>query len=1372
MNKKFLLSLLGMICCIMSYAAATRPVAGKYYRIVNQSYSTVISESKFEKTLSCQEKGTNSDWKQIWTVVTSGTKTGIQNSMTKHYIQSQGSTSAQFQTGSALTAVTFEDTDDNHLLIKCGGYLHCDGSSNVVNWYDTSNEGDHWTFVEVSIDEAALATAQAEFAEAEAQADELKAIASKSATYAKLFTPFFEDNACTTLKSEYAQMSDDELKAAMAEAGLPVQLQTIGVKIKNQWSDEFNPEFSKTFRVQNYKCYTRAGEAKSYTRGTQINDMNNITGIWTNAVQLLYVFVDSDIPSGTSLRLAQTSGDLGRAWYDNGTTLKKGMNIIYCSTDLSNNWIMYAAPFSLKKPIADYPEIKIHIEGGEVIGYTDVTDLDEASANAQWKERVMHANNLMKSKGYTDLTTDRLNYIVRGKYGMMIFPLECYNQIWTNKSYNGQYTANYRIWKSMKFYDNVLMWEWGAMGITKRVLDGEAAPGLSRENMTGGDDIVPTYVNNHAAAMMMFNGGKNPYSSDSYTCMPGVGGVESSYNAERADFDTWCVGHESGHNNQGTINLESSMESSNNYFSNIITYLHGYRMSRGMNFDENYDQYTLTNTLFPHRSISMTLRMYYNLYLYYHRCQKKTDFSPTLFHLLREDPMQFSGGGWYEGPNGGANRGSANTTWIKFYKKVCEAAQEDLTEYFRMWGFFVPCKDAYCGDYTSYYVTLTQKEIDAAIAEVKSKGYPENKQICFVEDRLQAQVRFDNWANGTSKKPDNGGTVRDTKWLQDYHGNLGYCDDYLPENFKEGKYTYIASGTQVALEGEGGVGIIVYDKDGKIAYMANRLTFNIPASLASQEYTIKVINADGTEVVVEDALIAGTPEQKKQALLAAINSTNDIFALEDNTGKKVGFYTAEVLATLKDLVAQGQAAIKAGDVDNYVTIAKAISAELLSILNNEDAMQKIKSNAVYVLESKKNSGKLLTATSTGLKTGTSKTSKAAQWAFVPTTSEGVYYLQNYNTRNLITVTLSDGSVSGWACDATSLTNGYKTLVKSAGNGTFYLETSDEAKSINISGADGSIISWSPDEGSKWYITLVTEIDEYTKEDINELIASTNDLVNGVCTYTELDTKHTLQCTDETAADYISTNAPDPTDTTHGIDKLIDGKTTTYFESNHTNNSATKAYHYLLVDLGEGNAVDQVKFTMRSASGMHDVKPTTVKVMGSTDGTSFSTLKTLTDLPNANNKVTTYNSDVIKGANAYRFWRFQVNATNTENADKYPYFALAKFELSDHAVTIEKNAGYDALDNALITAAKEAGNTATNNLKGLITVLNNYDTYTTLLKAYNALLEAAKAIDPSAGIDDITIGSTENGAIYDLQGRRVYNPQPGNIYIINGRKIKK
>ena len=114
--------------------------------------------------------------------------------------------------------------------------------------------------------------------------------------------------------------------------------------------------------------------------------------------------------------------------------------------------------------------------------------------------------------------------------------------------------------------------------------------------------------------MMLYNG-SNPYSSDNYTCMPSVGGVESSYNAERQDFDTWCVGHESGHNNQSTINLPSSMESSNNYFSNIITYQWGYRMSRGMNFDENL-QYWKTKTMFPQRSISMTLRMWYNLYLY------------------------------------------------------------------------------------------------------------------------------------------------------------------------------------------------------------------------------------------------------------------------------------------------------------------------------------------------------------------------------------------------------------------------------------------------------------------------------------------------------------------------------------------------------------------------------------------------------------------------------------------------------------------------------------------------------------------------------------------------------------------------------------
>jgi hypothetical protein len=71
------------------------------------------------------------------------------------------------------------------------------------------------------------------------------------------------------------------------------------------------------------------------------------------------------------------------------------------------------------------------------------------------------------------------------------------------------------------------------------------------------------------------------------------------------------------------------------------------------------------------RDVNSQLRMYYQLYLYYHQAQKNTSFFPNLFKALREDPLVI----W----------GNSNNSSLKFVRKVCEVAQEDLTDFFTAW---------------------------------------------------------------------------------------------------------------------------------------------------------------------------------------------------------------------------------------------------------------------------------------------------------------------------------------------------------------------------------------------------------------------------------------------------------------------------------------------------------------------------------------------------------------------------------------------------------------------------------------------------------------------------------------------------------------
>lgn len=47
----------------------------------------------------------------------------------------------------------------------------------------------------------------------------------------------------------------------------------------------------------------------------------------------------------------------------------------------------------------------------------------------------------------------------------------------------------------------------------------------------------------------------------------------------------------------------------------------------------------------------------------------------------------------------------------------------DITEFFTAWGFLRPINNN-INDYGNKMVTVTQKQIDDLVAEIKAKGYP------------------------------------------------------------------------------------------------------------------------------------------------------------------------------------------------------------------------------------------------------------------------------------------------------------------------------------------------------------------------------------------------------------------------------------------------------------------------------------------------------------------------------------------------------------------------------------------------------------------------------------------------------------------------
>ena len=605
----------------------------------------------------------------------------------------------------------------------------------------------------------------------------------------KLRDKYFEDAACTQLKAEYLAMSDSALAAAFAEGGMPEFMTEIALKLKNNnWNT-----YEKDFRIHSYKAYSDAKYWNEKMKSSGGSYMGNPTGIYAGGLESLYVFVDSDIPEDATLYLA---GIVDRDLISNaktGKSLSKGLNIIDGVKD-ALYYVLYTADTrSQTKKLSEWPEIKIHIQGGVVNGYYDVARKSD--------------------KDYTALLNAATHkyFTVKSQNAIFNFERSAYKEVWPRT-----------IDRSIEWFDSLTVWQQELMGYRESVASGKR--NCEPFFLTGGEDIAPTYYNNPNFAIQGDQNDGGYANSSSYrTCYNSVECIRNSFDVSRFDMDEWCAGHECGHNNQATINLEGGAEVSNNFFSNTCRYFLGRTTSGGDPLAVTMREYANHET-FAVRGSSM--RMYYQLFLYYHQARKNTSFFPNLFKALREDPLKIYN------PNSVYGRESM----MKFVRKACEVAQEDLTDFFTAWGFFEPVKNLSINLYGQYTMTVSQGNIDNTLKEISK--YPKNRSILFIEDRVDYVL-----TNGLFSTP---GQKRRESDLVGKCGDLGQFTDYLPGAATEpSSYTYIQSDSMYSMMGTGGVGFLALDKDSNFVYAANTLNFTIPSSIGT-DFKLYSVDADGT----------------------------------------------------------------------------------------------------------------------------------------------------------------------------------------------------------------------------------------------------------------------------------------------------------------------------------------------------------------------------------------------------------------------------------------------------------------------------------------------------------------------------------------------
>lgn len=1058
--KSLFLALLVMVSC----AVMAQVESGKVYRIVSAKYNTVITANPVSHELSCVTPGGSSDYQQMWmfTKEENG-KYSIMNVFTGRYIQNQNGTNVKFKTGSEK--VFFEVKENSYGGVynidannRAEGWgLHCDGSSNVVPWKYGPNDGEvsgtEWTFELVSITKAEMDAALAEFATYN------DVIVNKAAIVEKV-SALFSDKAGTTLKAEYASMSDDALKAKME--GVPADLQQAIIKVKNgSWATEDRANLGeKNFRIYDYKPYSNPEQWKDILYHRPFNRINNPTGICSESDKgFIYVFVDK-IPEGAEMWLAEMNGT---AYFGMDTQLVEGLNIVPSAVKDGVLYIRYivdthtgfdVATKSGPKKLRDYPAVKVHVEGGYVNGFWSK---ERGHTNEDW---VYMGQKMFRNELAVQAVGDHSVLNFRKKEFLQ--PSKGYD-IW---GYLEQGCPD-KIEEVMKYWD---FWN-------------------KRQRYYMGLDKYYDYFNNKQLAMSDDGGFMD---AGNYRTHYNNNTLNTIVNLDRISRDggsAWGPLHEIGHTNQYAFEIVGTSEVSNNALANFTIFDTGTHTSRGWNMDaqikdfENKIPYVVRGEReYGSELFSMT-RMYFQLFLYFHAAGWKTDFYPVLFEELRRDRLE----GWpvrssEEKDANGFYKNSVNAKndQLKFVEKCCSIAQMDLTEFFEAWGFFIPMKNAFVGDYGYHWVYLLQEDIDACKARIKAANYPKKGgHLMFIEDRIRP-----------SKKKESELNDKVNEYRLDYSseapvannfcGLYGQWEDYKDEyvNVKAEGYYYAVVKDKVVIKpdtgAKGALGFKLYDKNNNLIAYTNRHEMNIPVGVDRNTMKVVAAQADGENAEVKHAS-QGPEQMQLDALKAAVESAKRYIDRKaiDGTAEQIGRFYPEYLVTLEALYKDAKAAYdnKTPGENSYVEWAMMLEDECASLVANQKAMVCLEEGMkVAFMSSTKRKG-VLQSTGGGVKSDTKASYSATNaWSLEYANIPNVFYLKDVNgnyMRDFSLGTLVDANTTV-ASKAQKFTFGYDD-----GGNVYFSTYSDNPQSFGQEKAEGTtktedVIQMNPsDERARW-----------------------------------------------------------------------------------------------------------------------------------------------------------------------------------------------------------------------------------------------------------------------------------------------------------------
>ena len=1331
---------------------------GKVYRIVNAKYGTVMSESPILHTLSCASKGTATDYHEMWMFnAADDGKFTIQNVYTQRYVQYEAGKNVIWKTGTTLTQFT---VTENPILKDCYNIdltptkdwgAHCDGSGNIVPWNYGPSEGEvsgtEWTFEEVNISAEEIAAAATTYQNYAKVLDNAEAIAAKVEN-------LFEDKACTTMKAEWAAKSDAEIVAALE--GVPADLQQAILKVKNNAWDTVTRE--KEFRIYDYKPYSNPEVWAKNLFTRPYNRINNPTGISTSdSKSFMYIFVE-DIPEGTTIDLAEMAST---KFWGNDTRLKEGLNVVPCTNKDGSLFIRYICETAIDgKKLADYPTVKIHIENGYVNGFWSK---ERGHTNEDWKymqEHMFFNETAIQAVGdYTVLNFRKKEFIApfEGVYNDDGTPVEgCPENI----------EGVMRLWD---------FWN-------------------SRQNHHMALDKYYPWMNNKQLAMSDDNGFMDASAYRTHYNNNTLNTIVNYWRLLNDAGSSWGPNHEIGHTNQYAFQIVGTSEVSNNALTNFAIFDQGTHVSRGNNMEnqildfENKIPYVVRGEgSYGSKLFSMT-RMYFQLFLYFHAAGKDTTFYPRLFEKLRYDRLPgWATGSWDELDENGFYKNSVNAAQdqLKFAEACCEVAQMDLSEFFEAWGFFIPMKNAFVGDYGHHWVYLLEEDAKASKARMQ-KYAKKGGHLMFLEDRIRPSMKKKSPFSDiecdfktTSDKASDIEFSNNQKWLSDngYRknyagwegerigdpqiGKFGQWMDYIDETVKaQGYYYAISQGKVMIKEAEnagGALGFKLYNAEtGELLTYTNKLEMNIPSSASGAELKVVAAQADGTDYVVPHAS-QGPDDMQRTALDGSLKSASYIIAREAGAETEIGRYKTEAIAELKTLYTEAKAAFDNSDTSKYSYAEWSIMLdnERNKVVSDKDARIVLKEGTEFIIRKPVNPNRYYYVTADYPVSTLEKSPKnsAKMWKIEYAGKPGEYYLKGAATGYYVT----NITTSGVFLDSKEQQNAIKVTLRYTDDAYVNFIVADK-QNVAIGLKDNSTLVETSTESddSKWKVDIESDNSmEFYKEEVEMLVNETKIKITEILNLDSLQTMNIFNSNIIVKDNNLNTYALN----------LLD----TYYEVADNKENATAAQLY------------QYTNTLRTQLGDLEGK----YILSAPVATKGERVAWCYLISNKSDNF----ASIYSGTSSTRKGRVEMSSEITDNilwsfastgkANEYKLYNAGQEGFAyrqgtkDYIFTGKDNGylpvtiTYDSENQGLLLSANgEYINDNGSNVK-----LSKYIEDATYWRIQTALIENNKEIaDIITTIESVLPEAVVgNGAIYDLSGRRVENPTRG-IFIQGGKKV--